>query len=207
MKFSASNFAAIGGALVVSIASAIGCQIQWTVPNNYFDSVNDMGELSYWRSLGEIDFGNNFKVPLTIGFNPSRGGNSWLGRGWIIPTLEANVVQVDDRRFLLTQPDGHTRKFWRKSPSASELSGQGNWKGEIDGNSMTLWADCGWKLGFSKGKLVSISTPKNRTLNVIYINGRPSEIQEQGRTMLKVESDPTGTITGLTFGTTRVGVE
>lgn len=64
-----------------SMPSANACGVDWQVPTNHFDSVNEMGEFSYWRQIGQVDFGNDLKVPLIIGFKPNRGGKfvSWAG--------------------------------------------------------------------------------------------------------------------------------
>ncbi len=197
----------MGVALVLSTASTIGCGIEWSVPSNHFDGVNEMGELSYWREIGKLDLGNDLKIPLILGFKPNRGGASCLSRGWLLPILDSNVVQVDECRFLLTQPDGITRRFKRKMPTDSSLDGEGNWKGEIRGNTITLWAACGWKLIFSKGRIASITTPKNRTFNIVQSNGQVSELQEQGRPVLRVERDQNGAVNGLSFGLNRVKIE
>ena len=184
------------------------CGVDWRIPTNHFDGINQWGKLSYWRQIGQIDLGDNLTIPLIIGFNPTRGYSPYLGRGWLLSILESNIVQVDENRFLLTQPDGISRQFWRKKPTDTVLQGQGGWKGEISDNSITVWAECGWKLTFGKGKITSIVTPKNRLINLIYSNGRVSEIQEQGRTVLKVESDlMSGRVNGLSYGTNHIGIE
>jgi hypothetical protein len=184
------------------------CGVDWRVPTNHFDGVNEWGKLSYWRQIGKIDLGDNLEIPLIIGFNPTRGDSPYLGRGWMISILESNIVQVDESKFLLTQPDGISRQFWRGKPTDTVLQGQGGWKGEIKDNSITVWAECGWKLVFNRGKITSIATPKNRIINLVYTNGRVSEIQEQGRTVLRVESDlMSGRVNGLTYGTNHIGIE
>jgi hypothetical protein len=184
------------------------CGIDWKVPANHFDGVNEWGKLSYWRQIGKIDLGDNLEIPLIIGFNPTRGDSPYLGRGWMVCLLESNFVQVDENKFLLTQPDGISRQFWRGKPTDTVLQGQGGWKGEIRDNSITIWAECGWKLTFTKGKITSIATPKNRAINLVYTNGRVSEIQEQGRTVLRVESDlMSGRVNGLSYGTNHIGIE
>lgn len=193
--------------LGAAIMPVRGCGIDWHTPRNHFSGVNERGEFSIWKDIGKIDFGNGFTAPLAIGFKPNRGGQSCLGRGWIVPIMDANLVQVDDRKFMLTQPDGITRQFWRKKVTDSVLKGQGNWRGAINDNTITLWAECGWKLVFNKGKFTSFTTPKNRIFNVVYENGRAMALQEQGRTWLKVETDMSGTPTALTFGMTRIGIE
>jgi len=201
-----SGFLAIVFVATIDVVSA--CGVDWRVPANHFDGVNEWGKLSYWRQIGKIDLGDNLEIPLIIGFNPTRGYSPYLGRGWMVSLLESNIVQVDENKFLLTQPDGISRQFWRKKPTDTILQGQGGWKGEIRENLITVWADCGWKLTFNKGKIASIATPKNRAINLAYANGRVSEIQEQGRTILKVESDPmSGLINGLSYGTNHIGIE
>jgi len=184
------------------------CGVDWRVPSNHFDGVNEWGKLSYWRQIGKIDLGDNLQIPLIIGFNPTRGNSPYLGRGWMVSLLESNIVQVDENKFLLTQPDGISRQFWRKKPTDTVLQGQGDWKGEISDNSITVWAECGWKLVFNRGKITSIATPKNRVINLVYTNGRVSEIQERGRTVLKVEIDSmSGQVNGLSYGTNHIGIE
>jgi len=189
-------------------AVATACGIAWTVPVNHFDGVNEMGEFSYWRDAGQLDLGDGLKVPLVVGFKPNRGGNSWLGRGWIIPILESNIVQIDEKKFLLTQPDGITRQFWRKSATDPVLKGQGNWAGAISENTITLWADCGWKLVFNRGKIISFTTPKGRTFNQLYVNGVATELQEKGKSILKVEGDSAnGKVSGLSFGINHISIK
>lgn len=122
--------------------------------------------------------------------------------------LESNIVQIDERKFLLTQPDGISRQFWRKTPNDALLQGQGGWKGEIKGNSIALWAECGWKFTFVDGKNTSITTPKNRTLTLIQTSGKTSEIRENGKSVLKVNFDPaSGFAKELRYGSNLVGLE
>ena len=209
IKSLCGRVALLGFALcaAVSLAHASSCGINWGTPSNFFDGVNAQGEFSYWRDIGQVDFGNDLKIPLVIGFKPNRGSHSLLGRGFMVPLLESNVVQVDERRFLVFQPDGLTRRFKRKTPTDSILAGQGGWAGEIKGDTMTLWAECGSKLVFVKGRIVTIGLPKDRTLEVVYVDGLVSEVREKGRTVLKVERDFRGNVMGLRVGNNRVGVE
>lgn len=187
--------------ILLALGKSIACGIDWQVPKNHFDGVNEWGQLSYWRGIGTLDLGEDLKLPLVIGFNPTRRISPFVGKGWIIPILESNIVQVDEKKFLLTQPDGVSREFWRKSSTDTILQGQGNWKGEINGNQITLWAVCGWKLTFDCGKMTTITTPKNRVITLKYNNGIASEVQEADRTILKVDNDPrNGTAIGLTYG-------
>ncbi len=202
------KLAIAGVAFLAALHSSVACWIGWNVPSNHFNGINEMGEFSYWSDLGQLDLGEGMVISLTIGFNPNRGGNSWLGRGFIIPVLEANIVQIDETKFLLTQPNGIIRQFWRKTATDTVLVGQGNWAGEIKGSVTTLWASCGWKLSFRNGKLSSFSTPEGRTFNIYSVNGRPMKLMEKGKTLLEVDGDPaTGILNGLSFGGHRVKIE
>ncbi len=197
-----------GVVFLAALHSAFACWINWNAPSNHFNGVNEMGEFSYWGDLGQLDLGGDMDIPLVIGFNPNRGGNSWLGRGFIIPVLESNLVQIDERKFLLTQPEGTIRQFWRKTATDTVLVGQGNWAGEIKGSVTTLWASCGWKLSFRNGKLSSFSTPEGRTFNIYSVHGRPMKLLENGRTLLEVNGNPaTGILDSLSFGGHRVKIE
>jgi len=190
------------------VGAARACGIDWQVPVNHFDGVNEFGKLSYWREIGEMDLGDDLKVPLVLGFNPTRRISSALGNGWFLGPMDANLVQINENDFMLTQPDGILREFWKNNPTDTILQGQGDWKGEIKGNSVTLWAQCGWKLVFSSGKIHSIATPKGRVLDFVYgDNGKVSEIQENGETVLRVDGDQNGNINGLTYGKKQVGIE
>ena len=207
MPFPMSRVTMFGAVLCGVISSAVACGIDWEVPHNHFDGVSENGDFSYWRDIGTFDLGEGLKIPLVIGFKPTRGGNSLLGRGWIIPLLESNVVQVDETKFLLTQPDGITRQFWRKKPDDLLLKGQGNWAGQIQGNTIVLWADCGWKLVFSKGKITSITTPKNRVLNVVYGGDGMMKLLENGSAVLQVANTANGVGMKLSFGTNQIDLE
>jgi hypothetical protein len=185
-----------------------GCGVDWKIPANHFDGVNETGKLSLWESLGKLPVDDNLTIPLVVNFSPANGYSPYLGDGWTIPLLESKVVQIDERKFLLIQPDGITRQFWRSKPDDLTLKGQGNWAGEISGSVITLWASCGWKLTFREGKLGSIKTPQNKTLTLHYKSGRVSEIQEDGREILRVNDDPgSGEITGITYGKNHIDLK
>jgi hypothetical protein len=203
-----AKIAFLGIALVASVLEAQACGIDWLVPVNHFDGVNEFGKLSYWRGIGEIDLGDGLNVQLVLGFNPTRKNSSACGPGWFLGPMDANLVQIDERRFLLTQPDGILREFWRDNPTDRVLHGQGNWQGEITQNTVNLWAPCGWKLTFFNGRIQSITTPKDRILNFVYGNGpNVSEVQEGVKTVLRIDTDTDGNITGLTYENNHISME
>jgi hypothetical protein len=173
--------------LLIVTSNSRGCGIDWDIPRNHFDGVNEWGQLAYWHQAGEIDVGDGLKLPLILGFNPTRKASAYLGKGWIVPLLESNIVQIDERRFVVTQPDGTIRRFGRRSPNDAILVGEGGWKGQINDNTITLWASCGWRLTFNQGKINSISTPKGRLLSYRYVNGEAVEILFNGHVILSID--------------------
>jgi hypothetical protein len=100
----------------------------------------------------------------------------------------------------MIQPDGWTRSFGRAKASDTILKGQGGWKAEIKDDTITTWASCGWKLVYKQGKLSAFTTPKNRTFNFIYTNGKITALKEGSSTHLEITANPqNGTVIGLTF--------
>lgn len=178
---------------LLTFGNCLACGLDWEPPHNHFEGINEWGQLSYWRTVGEINSDKDLKLPIIIGFNPTRKTSPYVGKGWIIPLLESNIVQIDERRFVLTQPDGVVRRFGRKSPTDTVLIGEGGWKGVIDKNLITLWADCGWKLAFRNGQILSISGPKSPIYNFSYNgNGVVSKIISSEGVVLNVNISSTG---------------
>jgi len=189
-------------------ADVFACGVNWRLPKDHFDGVNEYGVVSYWEQIGEIDLGDDLKLPLIIGFQSDRDWSSpYLGKGWILPLLDSNIVQVSENEFRQIQPDGYTINFGRDGKKPNVIRGQQGWTGEIKGDVITLYATCGWKLTYQQGKLTSITTPKNRVLSLLYSDGKVAELREQGRIVLQVNTDPaTKQVTGVTYGKDKIGV-
>jgi YD repeat-containing protein len=185
------------------------CGIQWLLPKDHFDGVNEYGYVSYWEKIGELDLQDGLKFPLIIGFESNRETSSpYLGHGWILTLLDSRIVQINEREFQMILPDGYILSFGRDSKNPNLLNGQAGWKAEVKTDSITAYADCGWKLLFNRGKLAAITTPKNRVLEFVINNGRVSEIREGQSTLLRVETDPaTGAVSGLSYGSRHIAIE
>jgi len=176
--------------LVVVLCSgwAGACGINWQKPSNHFDGVNERGFLSYWDEVAELDLGNGFKVPLIVNFRSNRDAVSpYGGYGWLVPLLESSVVQLEENRFMLVQPDGWNRYFGRRNSADTTLMGDGGWAAELKGNIFTAWASCGWKLVFANGKISSMVSPDNRRFDWVRSGDRVTEIREGGATRLTVK--------------------
>ena len=189
MRATATRIGLFAGVMWVLFSSwAPGCGINWQKPSNHFDGVNERGFLSYWDEVAELDLGNGFKVPLIVNFRSNRDTVSpYGGYGWLVPLLESSVVQLEENRFMLVQPDGWNRYFGRRNAADTTLLGDGGWAAELKGNIFTAWASCGWKLVFANGKISSMVGPDNRRFDWVRSGDRITEIREGGTTRLTVK--------------------
>lgn len=188
---------------------SFGCGVEWKVPKDHFDGVNEYGYVSYWDKVGDLDLEEGLAIPLVIGFQSDREWSSpYLGYGWIMPLFDSNIVQTGENSFEQIAPDGYTLQFGRDGKNPALLSGVKGWKGEIAKDTITLWASCGWKLVYTKGKITSIGTPKGKTLNIFRdAGGVATEAVYNGKVVLRVDRDFKGVVTGLSLGDKRIGLE
>jgi hypothetical protein len=195
-------------AVLILLGQTHGCGLEWTLPTNHFDGVNEQGRVSIWEKVGEVDVGGDLKLPLHINFNSGRESASpYLGQGWILPLLESNFVQADENRFVMIQPDGWTNVFLRRNPGDTVLEGSAGWKGQIKANVIDVWAPCGWHITFSRGHITSLFTPKGGRLEFIYSGNVVTEIREGGSSRLAVELDPsTRQVSALSFNGKRLAI-
>ncbi len=186
---------------------AQGCGAKWTLPINHFPGVDRHGYVAYSEQIGELDLGEGFSLPLIIDFQSDRNITSpYLGEGWFF-SLDSKFVQIDTNRFLLIQPDAWIRSFHRANENETTLKGQGGWLAKIKGQLTEVYPDCGWKLLFKNGKILSITNPANRQIDFIYRDGRVVEVQEKGISRLKVEFDEVKEkVVALTFNHKRIEI-
>ena len=203
-----------GAFKVVAMAALLplqsfGCGVNWRVPKDHFDGVNEYGYVSYWDKIGDLDLGEDLVIPLVIGFQSDRGwGSPYLGYGWILPLFDSNLVQTGENSFEMIEPDGYTMPFYRDAKKPTILGGGKGWKGEISGDTITVWATCGWKLTYTKGKITSIGTPKGKTLLISRdATGVATEATYDGKVVVRVERDFKGSVTGLALGDKHIGIE
>ncbi|HEY5811999.1 MAG TPA: RHS repeat domain-containing protein [Terrimicrobiaceae bacterium] len=183
--------------------------MNWDEPQSHFKGVSFQGYVFAVEDFGEIDMGEGLKLPLRGIFRSESSAISpYAGAGWDIPLLESHIVQIDEGWFRMVEPTGWFRLFWRDDKHPTVLNGQGGWKAEIRGNTITAWADCGGsKLVYNSGKITQLQI-KDRTFHYIYSGSRVSEIREAGRMVLKVESDPrTDAVNGLSNGERKIQIE
>lgn len=211
MRYSSMNRAIFVMGIVLCILSpsfihACGLSLGG-VPKDHFNGVNAQGFVSYWEKIGSIDLEEGVDFPLNIGFESDRSWKSpYLGYGWVFPLLDSHIIQINENHFEVLQPDGYTRHYNRDLKDPMLLSSGAGWKGVIDGNNtVILWANCGWKLIYTNGKISSIGTPKGQTL--IFNRdgtGVVKELVQGTRTVLSVNRDFNGMVTGLLIGARKI---
>jgi len=203
MKYAALML--IGITLIPSFA--MGCGLDWTLPTNHFDGVEEHGYVSYWEKIGEADLGDGLVIPVNINFNSHRESSSpTLGKGWMVALLESHVEPIDENSMHVIMPDGWTFIFLRNG-NAETWRGNAGWVGETNNTVFTITAPCGWRIKFDGGKIQEIDTPKNRSLSYKYNGPAATEVDIDNRPFVQVESDnKTGVAEDLLIGGQKIDI-
>ncbi len=185
-----------------------GCGLTWSMPTNHYDGVDRFGYASLWYKIGELRVDDKFTLPLHMNFNSSRQTSSpYLGAGWSLALLESQIVQQEENRFRLVEPSGWGRIFWRKNAKETVLDGQGGWKAEIRADRISAWAECGTRLDYYRGRIVGMKTG-GHDIQFVQNGGHLAEIRSGMRTLVRVERDVNGDVTGLALdGGERIALE
>lgn len=206
-----SHLRSLLAALVVLPAWTFACGIRWDVPSGaHFSGVDTDGSVLWSERLDTLDLGGGLRVPITAMFKSNWMRTSpYLGAGWMLPLLEANIVQVSQNKYQMRQPGGWFRTFHIEKKAPTLLNG-GTWQAEIRkdaiGETITAWAECGDKLVFSRGKIQSMAI-KGRTFAFVYSGNRVVEIRENGAAKLSVVWNDNGTVKALEFNGKRLELE
>ncbi|MEM1158721.1 MAG: hypothetical protein AAF519_10925 [Bacteroidota bacterium] len=187
-----------------------GCGIDWSLPKFHFPDVDEWGYVSFFEKVGSVQMGGK-EIPLHIHFLSNRENSSpYAGYGWSVPLLESRIEQVSENGFKLWQPEGRFRDFGRDAKNPNLLHGQAGWKAEIRGDTINAYADCGWKLGFKKGKIVSMGTPDGKNYRYNYESGLVKSIEEVGSSnvvMKVIRNSSDGLVTKLKMGDREIDLE
>ena len=195
----------IGFALAPSFA--MGCGLDWTLPTNHFDGVNEQGYVSYWEKVGEADLGDGLVIPVNINFNSHRESSSpTLGKGWMVALLESHVEPLNENSMKVVMPDGWNFYFHRNG-NTETWGGNAGWVGETNNTVFTITAPCGWRIKFDGGKIQEIDSNKNRTLSYKYNGTVATEVDIDGKAFVQVESDSkTGVAQDLLIGGQKIDI-
>ena len=161
------------------------------IPSTHFEGVNEEGFVSRWSQLGALDLGD-IQVPVITGFQTYKTYISpELGSGWILPLLDANIVQRDEGTFDMVQPDGWRVHFWRDANNPNVLHGSNLGLAEIQGDTITVNSTCGsgWKMVFTQGKLTSLSKGKHTLSIERDALGRGVAIRDGITPVMRLEQD------------------
>ena len=181
-------------------SGASACGLNWSEPKSYFEGVSFQGYVFLVETLGEVELRDGKKLPIRAIFRSESNSTSpYLGHGWELPILESYIVQMDDRWFRVVEPTGWYRLFWRDEKDPTVLHGQGNWKGVIRGNSISVMADCGDRLDFRDGRITAMQL-KGETLEVERSLDGMARLKEGPATLLAIQKSMSKDGIGLRFG-------
>ncbi len=193
------------------------CGTDWSVPRSHFDGVNEQGFALFVDTIGALQVSEDFQLPIRLIFRSDWNSRSpYAGSGFLVPLLESRIEQLDDNTFRMWQPSGWYLLFWRSKENPNILNGQSGWKAEIQKDMITVWADCGWKLSYLKGKIVGMDTPpkkghglsKGHKLDFMYMNDRVASVRVDAVEKLSVEFDSSsGEPKALSLNGKRIGIE
>ncbi len=170
--------------------SAPACGLDWTLPTNHFDGVNEQGYVSYWEKIADADLGDGLVIPLNINFNSHRETSSpTLGKGWMVALLESHVEPIDENAMKVIMPDGWNFYFLRTA-NTENWGGNAGWIGQTDGSRFTITAPCGWRVKFDSGKIQEIDSPQGRTISYKYNGPVATEVDIDNKPFVQVESNP-----------------
>jgi hypothetical protein len=196
----------------LALQQARGCGLSLELPKLHFDGVEENGYVCYFEKLADVALDDKNVLSMTLNFNSHRQASSpYVGKGWSIPFLDSHVEPVDENGFKIFMPNGLIYDFGRIAGEENMFSGNFGWKAAIEGDTLTAWASCGWKLVFQKGRIWEITTPQNRILSYRYNAGVATEIDARdgasNRTLVQAETDAaTGTVTDLIIGSQRINI-
>ncbi len=175
----------------------MACGLDWREPISHFPNVDFQGNVHIVRKLGEVE-----KLPIYLIFNSAFGNSPYAGYGFEVPLFQSRIWQVDENRFQMKSPSGWLWTFQRtKVPNV--LEGNAGWKGLIKDNYITVWGECGDKLSFKNGTLVSMQIKEDK-FDYIYKDNRVERLLKNGRTIIEVMSDAvTGDVSGLNLTNSR----
>jgi hypothetical protein len=176
--------------MVVWNARTAACSLDWSMPQHHFDNVHDDGWVSYWEHVFSINLHSGGSLPVFLNFRSDRDALSpYVGYGWMIPLLESRFIQTSENGFEMIQPDGWIRPFGRRNSRENILTGVGGWKAEVKGDLLIAAAECGWRMTFRNGRLVSFIGPSIPEVTYIFEHNKVAEIRQAGYCLLKIVYD------------------
>lgn len=191
----------IAAACLLAVPSAAhACGISWNEPRSFFENVDFQGHVHIVEKIGALDIAEKHRpLPIYLIFNSSYGASPYTG-AFEVPILESKIVQTGEDTFLLRSPSGWLLPFVRNKEKTI-LSGPVGMKGEIKGDQITVWTDCGDRLLYRRGRIAEIQK-KDVKLIYVYSGDLVSQIQDSGgKSLLSVKIDPrSGKVAELLIG-------
>lgn len=168
--------------LALHAIEALAAPVDLSAPGNSLGSANAHGYLRIWREIDELDFGNDFVLPLRIQFSTERQDDSpYLGRGWWCPLLSATAYLKREKMMRAELLCGKIMYLRRDKADPNKFQSlDKEWTGAISGDKITISRADGWELHYMKGAIQQLRTDTGRVLTWVRKGNLVTEIREEG---------------------------
>ncbi|NJK92221.1 MAG: hypothetical protein HC904_10550 [Blastochloris sp.] len=186
---------------LLTVEPLVAAPVDLSAPSTTLGASNARGYLEIWREYGEVDFGQDLKLPLRAQFSSERQSESvCLGKGWWLPLTEATAYLKREKMLQATLICGKTMYLRKDGAQANTFySLDKEWKGVIDGKEINISREDGWNLRYENGRIKSLKTDTGRQLTWVYSGNMAVEIKEEGSpsTPFKLDLTSTGSPKGI----------
>lgn len=183
----------------VTVASAVPCNCTeelFPQPRNHVGYADSQGHFNLWRPLGEVEFGDDIKLPLRAHFSSDSAGGAVFGYGWTVPLLESTAVPQSETWIDMMTLGGAHVYLVRQKDHSQYWSGDQKWKGEMSSSGiLTVTGPKMWQFTYVQGRLTQVKTGDGETLAWRYNGDRAVSVTKVGGragTGLEVESSTPG---------------
>ncbi|HRQ88688.1 MAG TPA: hypothetical protein PLA50_07810 [Bacteroidia bacterium] len=168
--------------------------VDLTPPKNALEYADQNGQLRYVHRFGDVEFSDNFVLPLRFDFSSGRvveGARSDFGwHGWACGAIESHAEVLDQGRSLRIQLLCAKTMVLRKEGGEDGVyrTDDGEWTGRVEGDRISVRRDDGWDLAFVSGRVSSLATDRGRVIRWHRDGeGRLLSVQEEGTDAPQIE--------------------
>ncbi len=90
--------------------------------------------------------------------------------------------------------------------SKGVFKGADGWAALLKGHQLTIESESDWKFVYSNGRLISMISPQNKTVDLIYSGKQVSEVRQASLTLLQVRSEKNSGVINFIFPKEKVTV-
>lgn len=185
--------------------------VDLSAPSAQVGSAGLNGDLQLWTEVDGVglDMGKGSYLPLRFKFSSAPGTTGMMGPGFYCPMFEARNILIREQMMRAFLPCGKGLYLRRNTADPKQFQTvDGEWKGLLDGDDFSIARDDGWKVSYHQGRLASIDTDDHHTFEWSYNDqGIATGVSRDGQTMIAVETDINGKLSGFSFGGKRYTID